>query len=219
MNFISKNWQKDAPKTLIKTGMRVVGGIGGAFVANKIASNDTMKNLSGPVLLGLGTLGSMMLEQPELKALCEGMATYGGMKAIARLSPDTLAPRIGISGLEEDESAMFGLGAGDSEEYIYVDENGNEVNPDGTPINGAEELSEEEDAAMFGLGDNDEEAAMFGLGSNENSTADTLPEFADGGTPANDGNPWSQVADQIDVDGGVQQTTNGIGDAEAAMMF
>jgi len=206
MNFISKNWQKDAPKTLIKTGMRVVGGIGGAFVANKIASNDTMKNLSGPVLLGLGTLGSMMLEQPELKALCEGMATYGGMKAIARLSPDTLAPSIGISGLEEDESAMFGLGADDSEEFVYVDENGNEVNPDGTPIN-APELSEEEDAAMFGLG------------SNENSTSDTLPEFSDGGTPQNDGNPWAQVADQIDVDGGVETTTNGMGDAEAAMMF
>lgn len=211
MNFIKKNWQKDATKQLIKVGCRGVGGIGGAFVANKLMKSDnantntTLKNISGPVVLGIGTLGSMMLEQPELAAVCEGMATYGMMRTLAVLSPN-IGTATGISGLEEDEAAMFGLGANnDEEEVVYIDEQGNQVNPDGTAISAPD--------------DEEADAAMFGLGSDENSTADTLPEFADGGKAQNDGNPWAQVADQIDVDGGVETSTNGIGDAEAASMF
>lgn len=210
MNFIKKNWQKDATMQLIKVGCRGVGGIGGAFVANKLfkstnaQTDTTLKNISGPVVLGVGTLGAMMMERPELAAVFEGMATYGIMRTLAVLSPN-VGTATGISGLAEDEAAMFGLGNDAAEEIVYVDEQGNRVNPDGTPLN----APDTEEA----------EAAMFGLGSDENTTADVLPEFADGGKAQDDGNPWAQVADQIDVDGGVETTTNGIGDAEAASMF
>lgn len=117
-NFIKKNWQKDATAVLVKTAVRAGGAIGGAFVANKLfgeGKSKTMQNIGGPLILIAGTLGDMMLEDPKLRALFQGMSTYGAMHTIAVIAPDSIGESVGINGLDVTKhttATMFnGVGA------------------------------------------------------------------------------------------------------------
>lgn len=118
-NFIKKNWQKDATKVAVNTGIRAAGAISGAFLTNKLfgeGKSKTMQNIGGPVVLLVGTLGDMMLEDPKLRAACQGLATYGAMHSVAVIAPDSVGESVGISGLDvtknQATATMFnGVGA------------------------------------------------------------------------------------------------------------
>ena len=121
--FIKKNWQKDATANLIQSGARIAGGTVTAWGLQKFfgptksdgTDNKTMHNIGGPLMLALGVLGDMMLESPNLRAVCQGITTYAGLHSIAVISPapNGLAPKLGLAGLggaAEDAALMSGIG-------------------------------------------------------------------------------------------------------------
>lgn len=124
-NFIKKNWQKDATDVAINSGIRVAGAFAASFAIHKWLGitkdpttgkeKKTLYNIGGPLLLAAGVLGDMMIEEPKLRAFCQGLAAYGGVHAAAVLSPDTLKDKWGIQGIgeeeEEDAALMSGVGA------------------------------------------------------------------------------------------------------------
>lgn len=124
-NLIKKNWQKDASNVAINAGIRVGGAFAASFAIHKWfgitkdattgKEKKTLYNIGGPLLLAAGVLGDMMIEEPKLRAFCQGLATYGGVHAAAVLSPDTLKNEWGIQGIgeeeEEDAALMSGVGA------------------------------------------------------------------------------------------------------------
>jgi len=183
-NFIKKNWQKDASQTLINAGARVVGGIAGGFICSKLGSGSgngakTLNNIEGPIITVVGVLGDMMVEQPQVKAMCQGMAVYGAMHSIATIAPDTIGAKIGVNG-------FAGLGDAEAEEdatlMATVDDNysGNitandlkalqagQIQNDGNDwataadqidYDGAVQGADEENAELMGDSDPDEEVA------------------------------------------------------------
>lgn len=128
--FIKSNWQKDAGDTAVNAGLRGAGAFAGAFIINKWFSGEpadgkekvaasesakTMKNIGGPLMLALGVLGDMMLEEPKLRCVCQGLTTYALLHSAAVIAPDTLAKKIGVSGLAGTDNAeaaalMSGIG-------------------------------------------------------------------------------------------------------------
>ena len=124
-NLIKKNWQKDASNVAINAGIRVGGAFAASFAIHKWfgitkdattgKEKKTLYNIGGPLLLAAGVLGDMMIEEPKLRAFCQGLAAYGGVHAAAVLSPDTLKDKWGIQGIgeeeEEDAALMSGVGA------------------------------------------------------------------------------------------------------------
>ncbi len=120
--FIKKNWQKDATNVLVEAAIRAGGGVATAFVTNKFfvpqktedgGVSKTLHNIGGPLMLAAGVLGDMMLADNKFKAFFQGMSTYAALHSIAVISPDGIAPRIGIEGLAgPDDAQLFnGIGA------------------------------------------------------------------------------------------------------------
>lgn len=123
--FIKKNWQKDSTDVLMKAGLRAGGGFAAAWIATKgpfkaveKSESQTLHNIGGPLLLAVGVLGDMMLDDPKIRAVCQGVATYAALHSVAVISPGEqgLAAKIGISGLgsteaEEDAELMSGIAA------------------------------------------------------------------------------------------------------------
>lgn len=106
--MIKKNWQKNAAPTAVNTLLRVAGAGVGAFILKKLSSDEstnlkkTLKNVSGPAVLIIGTLGDMTLEDEKLRAVCQGLSTIGALKSIAVIAP-AVAPTLGLSGLSDDD--------------------------------------------------------------------------------------------------------------------
>lgn len=185
-SFIKKNWQKDASQTLLNAGARIVGGMAGGFICSKIGSgtgngSKTLNNIEGPILTVLGVLGDMMVEQPQVKALCQGMTVYGAMHSVATIAPDTIGAKIGVNGFagfgdteaeEEDATLMATVDENYSGDITandlkalqsgQVQNDGNDwstaadqIDYDGA-VQGADD---EENAELMGDGDPDSEVA------------------------------------------------------------
>lgn len=97
--FIKKNWQKDAGEIAINAGLRAIGAGASAFTLNKwfdgkdkngviTNSSQTLRNIMGPVFMGVGVLGDMMVEDEKVRALFQGIATYATLHSIAIISPE-----------------------------------------------------------------------------------------------------------------------------------
>lgn len=138
--FIKKNWQKDATANLIQAGARVAGGTITAWGLQKFfgpkksdgTDNKTMHNIGGPLMLALGVLGDMMLESPNLRAVCQGITTFAGLHSVAVISPapNGIAPKLGLAGLagmEEEAALMSSIGALGT--TAATDENSTTANP------------------------------------------------------------------------------------------
>jgi hypothetical protein len=128
MAVMKKNWQKDAGTVLLATALRTVGVAGGAFIANKgpfkATASKTMHNIGGPLLVVAGTLGEMMLDDAKLRAICQGLSAYGAIHSVAVISPDTVAPALGINGLGQVpvyDSMIGQLGAATTAESTTAD--------------------------------------------------------------------------------------------------
>ena len=185
-NFIKKNWQKDASQTLLNAGARVVGGIAGGFICSKLGSGSgngakTINNIEGPIITAVGVLGDMMVEQPQVKAMCQGMAVYGAMHSIATIAPDTLGKKIGVNGFagfgeteeaEEDATLMATVDENYSGDITASDlkalQAGNVQNDGNDWATAADQIEydgavqgadDEENAELMGDGDPDEEVA------------------------------------------------------------
>lgn len=100
--IIKKNWQKDAGEVAIEAGCRIGGALLTAFALNKWFSGEprdgvnkeqaantakTMHNISGPLFLGIGVIGDMMMEDAKIKGVFQGMASIGAIQTIATIAP------------------------------------------------------------------------------------------------------------------------------------
>lgn len=105
--FIKKNWQKDATKNATNALLRAAGAGGAAMIATKFFKEDgtntktTLANIGGPLLLAVGVLGDLMLENEMARSACQGVATYAALHSIAKISPN-FQEATGISGVEEN---------------------------------------------------------------------------------------------------------------------
>lgn len=111
--FIKKNWQKDAGSVAIDTGIRGVTAIATAWGCKQISEktkSKTVHNIVGPGFLLLGTLGDMMMSNGHIKAACQGISTFGLLYTISAIASDSVAPAIGMDGI--NDAALFsGIGA------------------------------------------------------------------------------------------------------------
>lgn len=117
--FIKSNWQKDAGDVAINAALRGVGAGASAYILNTVfngkpkegsdpSSNTakTFRNIMGPVFLGIGVMGDMMIEDEKIRALCQGIATYSMIHSIAVIAPD-FADNFDIT-----ETAQYGNNTG-----------------------------------------------------------------------------------------------------------
>ena len=112
--FIKKNWQKDAGDVLLESAVRAVGGFGTAFISNKVFTvkkndkgeeNKMLYNIGGPIMTAVGILGDMMVADPKVKAFFQGVSTVGMLRSIAVIGDKSIAPKIALAGVEEEEIA------------------------------------------------------------------------------------------------------------------
>lgn len=117
MSFLEKNWQKKAADEAVKAAMRIVGASATAYVTKKLTSDEstnakkTIKNISSPLITVAGVLGSMMIADPNIKAICEGIATFGAVKTISVFMP-SVGEAVGLQGvqLQDKKVIMNGIG-------------------------------------------------------------------------------------------------------------
>lgn len=161
-NLIKKNWQKDASNVAINAGIRVGGAFAASFAIHKwfgITKDEktgqekkTLYNIGGPLLLAAGVLGDMMIEEPKIRAFCQGLAAYGGVHAAAVLSPDTLKDKWGIQGIageeEEDAALISGIGAL-GETYDSTDANMMGIDEDIKELSAGEQVYNDTDGKTY----------------------------------------------------------------------
>ena len=116
MAFIAKNWKKNASTNAVNALLRVTGAGVSALVLKKLTKNQTtamqktIANVAAPVvtLLGLGL--DMFTEDPKVRAIGQGMYTFGALKATAIIAP-AVGNAIGLNGIDDDENPiMNGIG-------------------------------------------------------------------------------------------------------------
>lgn len=117
MSFLEKNWQKKAADEAVKSAMRIVGASVTAYATKKLTEDEstnakkTIKNISSPLITVAGVLGSMMIADPNIKAICEGIATFGAVKTISVFMP-SVGEAVGLQGvhLQDKKVIMNGIG-------------------------------------------------------------------------------------------------------------
>lgn len=112
MAFLAKNWQKNASANGVRALCRVAGAGVTAYALNKLTSNTTtnasttIRNISGPAAVAIGVLGDLMLEDDKLRSVCQGMYTYGALKAVSVIAP-SVGETIGLAGLNGIEPGIM----------------------------------------------------------------------------------------------------------------
>ena len=98
--FIKSNWQKDASDVAINAALRGLGAGASAYILNTVFNGkpkegsaqtntaSTLRNIMGPVFLGIGVMGDMMIEDEKMRAICQGIATYSMIHSVAVIAPD-----------------------------------------------------------------------------------------------------------------------------------
>lgn len=144
MAFISKNWKKNASTNAVNALMRVTGAGVTALVLKKLTKNQTtamqktVANIAAPVMTLVGLGLDIFTEDPKIRAIGQGMYTFGALKATAVIAP-AVGNAIGLSGIEDEENPiMNGIGEIES-------------NPIMNGLNAAtsDELTESENPAEF----------------------------------------------------------------------
>lgn len=87
MALIKKNWRKDASNTAMQATMRVLGAGITAVALQKLPDlftseniKQTVKNISAPLVSGALVAGDLLLDNPYLKAVCQGGYSFGFLK-------------------------------------------------------------------------------------------------------------------------------------------
>ena len=203
--IIKKNWQKDAGEVAINAGLRIGGALATAFALNKWFSGEprdgvdktkaantakTLHNISGPVFLGIGILGDMMMEDDKAKAVFQGMASIGAIQAIATIAPS----------VTPNDGGQLVLG---------------NIHHDAALLSGAPSLSGRGRIARPALGattpaytGDQPEELKWAAGSEKVDT--------DGKTYVND---WGYLAKNIDHADEITTTVNGTDDGAAAALM
>ena len=104
MSFLEKNWQKKAADNAVLAAMRIVGAGVAAYATKRLTEDEstdmkkTIKNISSPLITAAGIVGSMMIADPNIRAICEGVATFGALKSVVVVAP-SVGTEIGLKGV------------------------------------------------------------------------------------------------------------------------
>lgn len=116
MALLKKNWQKRASDVAVNALMRAGGAGLSAFALTKLTEDEstnlkkTIKNISSPIITAVAVLGDMMFENENLRAFCQGVASYSFLKTVSILIPSAAAP-LGLNGIDDSQmpAIMNGL--------------------------------------------------------------------------------------------------------------
>ena len=164
-NFIVpfKTVKKNLGQTAINAVVRGAGGVAGTFVQNKLGPKlpATLQKHKGAIAILMGTAIDAFVEQPQLKALGQGIAVSGMMQEAIELAGADLKPQISLQGIDDIDS----INEIDDIDSINIDE------PDWDAF--AREA--ENDASVKGLLDDSEEISEDMNGAeDDNNTASLL---------------------------------------------
>lgn len=149
-SFIRSNWKNNISDVLINMGIRIGGGAGASYIAKKVneGTSQTLKNIINPGILIASAFGDMVLENGNLRALCQGMGVVSALKAVNVIAPE-FGRTIGLSGIEDDAALMGQVGevaslpAGTPEEFNTV---ANTVQNDGNDWQAVADQIDEENS-------------------------------------------------------------------------
>ena len=164
-NFIVpfKTVKKNLEQTAINAVVRGAGGVAGTFVQNKLGPKlpATLQKHKGAIAILMGTAIDAFVEQPQLKALGQGIAVSGMMQEAIEFAGADLKPQISLQGIDDIDS----INEIDDIDSINIDE------PDWDAF--AREA--ENDASVKGLLDDSEEISEDMNGAeDDNNTASLL---------------------------------------------
>ena len=173
-NFIVpfKTVKKNLGQTAINAVVRGAGGVAGTFVQNKLGPKlpATLQKHKGAIAILMGTAIDAFVEQPQLKALGQGIAVSGMMQEAIEFAGADLKPQISLQGIDDIDSIneiddINSINEIDDIDSINIDE------PDWDAF--AREA--ENDASVKGLLDDSEEISEDMNGAeDDNNTASLL---------------------------------------------
>lgn len=99
MAFVNKKWRRDIGDNAINAAARIGGSGIAAYAINKLQTIDdataTQSNLKrtlaivgAPGITILGLCGDLFVENPIVRAFCQGLYTYGAARTIANMNDD-----------------------------------------------------------------------------------------------------------------------------------
>ena len=107
-NFIVpfKTVKKNLGQTAINAVVRGAGGVAGTFVQNKLGPKlpATLQKHKGAIAILMGTAIDAFVEQPQLKALGQGIAVSGMMQEAIEFAGADLKPQISLQGIDDIDS-------------------------------------------------------------------------------------------------------------------
>lgn len=115
MAFIAKNWKKNASSNAVNALLRVTGAGVTALVLKKAtaqqttAMQKTVANIAAPFMIFIGLGLDIFSEDPKVRAIGQGMYTFGALKATAVIAP-AVGNAIGLNGIDEENPIMNGIG-------------------------------------------------------------------------------------------------------------
>lgn len=105
LKLFRKDGMKRLPQVALSSAIRGGGAVGTAFLIKKITTPGTSgKPILEPKYAGaaaflVGTLGEAFIEQPQLSAAFQGMATFGAVHATANMLMPDQKEKLGLAGL------------------------------------------------------------------------------------------------------------------------
>lgn len=108
MAIINQKWRKDASENAINAFVRATGAGITATILHKVTAseftsksslNATIGNVAAPIWTLLTLAGDIFLQNPMLKAFCQGSYAFGAVKALSVVAP-VVGDYTGLKGIE-----------------------------------------------------------------------------------------------------------------------
>lgn len=108
MAIINQKWRKDASENAINAFVRATGAGITATILHKVTAseftsksslNATIGNVAAPIWTLLTLAGDIFLQNPMLKAFCQGSYAFGAVKALSVVAP-VVGDYTGLKGVE-----------------------------------------------------------------------------------------------------------------------
>lgn len=108
MAIINQKWRKDASENAINAFVRATGAGITATILHKVTAseftsksslNATIGNVAAPIWTLLTLAGDIFLQNPMLKAFCQGSYAFGAVKALSVVAP-VVGDYTGLNGVE-----------------------------------------------------------------------------------------------------------------------
>lgn len=121
MAFVNKKWRRDIGDNAVNAAARIGGAGLAAYAINKMLTIEgttpqsnmqkTLAIMGAPGVAVIGLLGDLFVENPIVRAFCQGLYTYAAPRTIANMNDD-LAEAFGWTKAPDFESNTGTSGIG-----------------------------------------------------------------------------------------------------------